>query len=116
MLALKGFKYRVYLMTGQKLRKDGVKVSELRRRACCSVQFKLSIKLIGSQKSSQVHELNTKLLKVGSEIETEFFDKNLGIIEKVILYLDEGNAGAGINICEKSRHSVVNFYFAKVAE
>jgi len=97
MLALKGFKYKVYLMTGQKLRKDSVK---------------LSIKLIGSQKSSQVHELNTKLLKVGSEIETEFFDKNLGIIEKVILYLDEGNAGADlylekINI-QKSRGEVLD--------
>ena len=37
------------------------------------------------------------MLKVGSEIETDFYDTNLGIIEKVILYLDEGNAGAGIN-------------------
>ncbi|CAG5112414.1 Oidioi.mRNA.OKI2018_I69.chr2.g6631.t1.cds [Oikopleura dioica] len=97
MLALKGFQYKVFLMTGQKLRKDAVK---------------LSIKLIGSRTSSQVHELNTKALRVGSEIETDFYDKNLGLIEKVVLYLDEGNAGADlylekINI-QKSRNEVLD--------
>ena len=95
MLALKGFQYKVFLMTGQKLRKDAVKVSELRAVCMLVYQFKLSIKLIGSRTSSQVHELNTKALRVGSEIETNFYDKNLGLIEKVVLYLDEGNAGAG---------------------
>ena len=86
-LVMKGLKYRIFTMAGNKLRK---------------INSLLSIKLIGIDRNSQVHDLQTDTARIGRDVETHFYDRNCGEIIAIRLYLDGKVSGAGMSgFCPK---------------
>ena len=79
-MVMKGLKYRIFTMAGNKLRK---------------VNFRLSIRLIGMDGESELHDLLTDTLRIGRDVETSFYDRNIGVISAIRLYLDGKTSGAG---------------------
>ena len=82
-MAMKGLKYRVFTMLGNKLR---------------NVQFQLSVRLQGQLGQSQMHDLNCDPFRIGRDVETHFYDRDIGEISSITLFVDGKALGAGKSI------------------
>jgi hypothetical protein len=94
-LAMKGIKYRIFTLAGNKLRKEN---------------NQLSIKLIGTNGESQIHNLLSDNSKSTKEVSTNFYDKNIGQISSVVLFIDGKIPGAG-KIGIAVRNNCALFFF-----